>query len=107
MVEYSNLDMIFNSLADSTRRDILKRVSKRELTISELASPYTMSFAAIAKHVAVLESAKLVKKEKKGREQVVSASPRAIKAAKAQLEKYEEMWNDRFDALDTLLAENK
>lgn len=97
--------MIFGSLADRTRRDILRRVSKKELTISELARPYKMSFAAIAKHVDVLHAARLVRKRKEGREQIVSAEPRALKVARIHIEKYEQMWNDRFEALDALLAE--
>ena len=69
MVEQSiYLDNIFQALADNTRRDILKRVSKKPLSISELAEPYAMSFAAIAKHVAKLEAAKLVIKKREGKQ---------------------------------------
>jgi DNA-binding transcriptional ArsR family regulator len=104
MVEYSStLDVVFHSLADSTRRDILKRVSKEELSISTLAKPYNLSFAAVAKHVAVLEGAKLIRKKKVGKEQIVSVVPETFSAASACLAQYEKIWNARFAALDTLL----
>lgn len=104
MVEYSStLDIVFHSLSDATRRDILKRVSKEELSISTLAKPYPLSFAAIAKHVAVLEDAKLITKRKIGKEQIVSVQPDTFIVANACLAQYEKIWNARFDALDTLL----
>lgn len=104
MVEYSNtLDIVFHSLSDATRRDILKRVSKEELSISTLAKPYSLSFAAVAKHVAVLEEARLITKHKVGKEQIVSVQPATFAAAKACLAQYEKIWNARFDALDALL----
>ncbi len=106
MVEYSiNLDDVFSSLADATRRDILKRVSQQALSISELASPYKerMSFAAIAKHVRVLEMARLIKKRREGKQQIIYMEPKAVGTAVTHLEKYEEMWNARFSALDELL----
>jgi len=111
MVEYSNanleLDALFHSLADGTRRDMLRRVSQKPLTISELADSYTMSFAAIAKHVSVLERAKLVSKQRRGKEQVVSVAPKAIKIAASHLKQYEKLWNERFNRLDTLLKDNQ
>jgi DNA-binding transcriptional ArsR family regulator len=98
------LDSIFRSLADPTRRDILMRVSKKDLTISEIAKPYTMSFAAIAKHVAVLEKARLITKRRHGKEQIISASPDAIKLAAAHLSDYAQVWQDRYDRLESLLT---
>lgn len=106
MVECSiDLDAIFGSLADSTRRDILKRVSKKELSISAVAEPYKkkMSFAGIAKHVDVLVRAGLVQKKREGKQQIICLDPKAMTAALTHLEKYEELWNDRFSALDELL----
>lgn len=100
-----NLDTIFQALADQTRRDILKRVSKAELSISKLAEPYKMSFAAIAKHVSVLEAAKLVTKRREGKQQIISIVPKTMIVASTHLEKYEKMWNARFDALEKLLEE--
>lgn len=105
MVEQSiNLDSVFQALADATRRDILSRVAKTELSISKLAEPYKISFAAIAKHVAVLEHAKLITKHREGKQQIVSAVPKTMAAAATHLEKYEKMWNARFDALEKLLS---
>lgn len=85
------------------RRDILRRISHAEHTISELARPYAMSLAAIAKHVSVLERAGLVTKERSGKEKVVRVVPATIKAAEAHLGEYEKLWAARFDALEELL----
>lgn len=68
------LDRIFGALADVTRRDILKRVSRAEPTISELAKPYAMCLAAIAKHISVLEKAGLITKRRNGKEKVIRIS---------------------------------
>ncbi len=107
MVEYSiSLDNVFQALADSTRRDILKRVAKSELSISMLAKSYKMSFAGIAKHVVVLEKARLVSKSREGKEQIISAVPKTIEVATSHLEHYEKLWNGRFDTLETLLNKN-
>ena len=89
MVEYSStLDIVFHSLSDPTRRDILKRVSKKELSISTLSKPYNLSFAAVAKHVAVLEAAKLITKRRVGKEQLVSVQPATFKESNACLMQY-------------------
>ena len=105
MVEQTlKLDSVFGSLADPTRRDILKRVSKKDLTISEIAKPYRMSFAAIAKHVAVLQKSLLIIKRRHGKEQVISASPDAIKFAASHLEGYAKIWQERYDRLESLLT---
>lgn len=108
MVEYTlNLDLIFSSLADPTRRDILKRVSKKNLSISEIAKPYKHSLAAISKHLMVLEKAKLIIKHRQGKTQIVRLSPTALKDADNYLKHYEVIWNQRFDALDKLLITEK
>lgn len=105
MVERNaRLDSVFHSLSDSTRRDILRRVSQRELSISELARPYRMSFAAVAKHVAVLESARLVRKHQVGKQHRVRVEPQTVQLAQELLEKYKKLWMSRFSALDDLLA---
>ncbi len=105
MVECEKLDVVFGSLADATRRDILKRVSVRSFTISELAKPYrkTLSFAGIAKHIGILEDAGLVVKKREGKYQIISIAPKTVHLAISHLEKYEKMWDDRFSALDELL----
>lgn len=100
-----NLDTLFHALADHTRRDILKRVAKTELSISKLAEPYKLSFAAIAKHVSVLETAKLISKRREGKQQIVSIVPKTMIIAATHLEQYEKLWNTRFNALEALLEE--
>ncbi len=107
MVEYVlNLDIIFRSLADPTRRDILQRVAAEPLTIGEIAKSYNLTFAAISKHLKVLENAHLITKRKHGKERIVHISPGAFKDASQYLEHYEALWNQRFDALEQLLKED-
>jgi len=104
MVEYTlSLDTIFSSLADPIRRDILNRVRYGELNVSEIASPYPISLAAISKHLKILERAQLITKRKQGKEQLVTISPAALKQADDYIEQYASLWNDRFDRLETLL----
>ncbi len=105
MVEYTiNLDSVFSSLADPTRRDILNRVSRESQSVGELAEVHKhLSFAAVAKHVAVLEDADLVIKKREGRYQIISVNPKALKQAATVLEKYKILWEARFNALDNLL----
>lgn len=99
------IDRIFQALAASTRRDILRRTLVTEQSVSELAAEYDMSFAAVQKHVAVLEAARLIVKRAAGRERLVSANPEVIARAQALLARYEELWRARVDQLDALLAE--
>lgn len=100
---------MFGSLADSTRRDILARVSRESLTIGAIASPYarTMSLAAVSKHVGVLERAELVRKRRRGREQVVEVSPPALRLAEQYLVHYRHIWEQRLDRLEAFLREEK
>jgi DNA-binding transcriptional ArsR family regulator len=106
MVESNiSLDRVFNALADVTRRDILKRVSRAEHTISELAEPYAMSLAAIAKHISVLEKAGLITKRRSGKEKVIQIQAKTIKVAAVHLGEYEKIWSARFDALEKLLED--
>jgi DNA-binding transcriptional ArsR family regulator len=102
-----SLDNVFSSLSDPTRRDILHRVAKSELTISEIAKPYDLSFAAVSKHLMVLERAKLITKRRRGKEQMVSVVPQSLKEASDHLENYRLLWEERFDALDKLLSRIK
>ena len=99
------IDRVFHALATTTRRDILRRTLEREQSISTLAADYEMSFAAVQKHVAVLEAAELVVKRAEGRERLVRADPRMIARARALLAQYEDLWRARIDRLDALLAE--
>jgi DNA-binding transcriptional ArsR family regulator len=105
MVErQTQLDLLFHALAHSVRRDILSRVSQVECTLSELARPYAMTFAAIAKHIAVLERANLVRKERRGKEQVIYLTPQTIQIAEEHIARYSNSWNERFDQLERILA---
>ncbi len=100
-----DVDRIFRALADATRRDILRRTLGVEASVSELANNYDMSFAAVQKHVAVLEGAGLVTKRRHGRERLVRGNLHAVQRAQALLEAYEQIWRSRIDRLDTLLAD--
>jgi len=108
MVEYAvSLDSIFGALADPTRRDILRRVSSQQLTVSQIAESYNLSFAAVSKHLMVLQKAKLILKHRVGRRQFVRAQPQALKDAEEYLEWYRQFWNQRFDALEIYLKEDQ
>jgi DNA-binding transcriptional ArsR family regulator len=98
-----NLDSIFASLADPTRRDILRRLSTGELTIGAIAEPYSLTFAAISKHIKLLERARLVIKRRQGKQQYVALAPGAFASATAYLEWYRNLWEERLDSLDNYL----
>ena len=100
------VDRIFQALADATRRDIVRRTLAAEASVSELAAAYAMSFAAVQKHVAVLERAGLVNKRPQGRERIVRGNPEAIRRAQELLDRYEQIWRDRVARLDALLADD-
>ncbi len=98
-------DDLFHALADSTRRDILRRSVLGQLSVSRLAEIYPMSFAAVQKHVAVLERAGLISKQKRGREQLVRSNLDAIRRTRYALDELESMWRERVDRMTRLLAE--
>ena len=100
------VDRIFRALADSTRRDIVRRTLGGEASVTDLAAEYEMSFAAVQKHVAVLEGAGLVTKHPRGRERVVRGNPDAIRRAQVLLDRYEQIWRARIHQLDALLADD-
>lgn len=99
------LDRLFQAFADTTRRDIVRRVTVGEFSVSGLAALYAMSFAAVQKHVAVLERASLVSKEKRGREQIVRANHDGLQRARRLLDEYEVIWRQRAERIADLLAE--
>jgi len=99
-------DRLFRALADATRRAIVTRLlSGEEASVSALAARYDMSFAAVQKHVAVLERAGLVTKHPQGRERIVRGNPERIARARELLTRLESLWKDRFNQLDAVLAE--
>ncbi|MEC5183932.1 DNA-binding transcriptional ArsR family regulator [Cryobacterium sp. MP_3.1] len=108
VLEYSDQDVnrLFRALADATRRDIVRRTLVADVSVSQLADSYEMSFAAVQKHVAVLEEARLVTKEPRGRERMVRANPDRIREAQRLLDRFEDLWRSRIDRLDILLAED-
>jgi DNA-binding transcriptional ArsR family regulator len=102
----AEVDRIFRALADATRRDILRRTIGAEQSVSALAADYDMSFAAVQKHVAVLEAARLIVKRAEGRERLVRTDPAMIARAQQLLERYQDLWRHRIDRIDALLAED-
>lgn len=100
------VDDLFHALADATRRDILHRCVQGEPSVSRLAEAYPMSFAAVQKHVAVLERAGLVTKERRGREQLVRTNPDAVRQARQSLDQLEAAWRGRVDRMSDLLAQD-
>jgi DNA-binding transcriptional ArsR family regulator len=102
----AEVDRLFRALADATRRDIVRRTLQGEASVSELATAYDMSWAAVQKHVAVLEGAELVTKEARGRERIVRGNPQQIQRAQALLDSYEQIWRGRVERLDALLAKD-
>lgn len=101
-----DVNRVFHALADATRRDIIARVIRDEQSVSALARRYPMSFAAVQKHVAVLERAALVTKERRGREQVVRGDVTALRRAARLLDVYEQLWRDRARGIEQILAED-
>ncbi len=100
------MDRVFAALADATRRDIVQRVMRQEESVSSLAAHYDMSFAAVQKHVAVLQRASLVTKRASGRERLVGGNVEAVQFAMRLLDEYEEIWRARVDQIDHLLSED-
>jgi DNA-binding transcriptional ArsR family regulator len=100
-----DFDSMFGALADATRRDIVRRAIDAQEGVAELASHYAMSFAAVQKHVAILERAGLVTKERSGRRKVVHTNLAGLLAARRLLERYEELWRGRIDRMTALVAE--
>jgi len=104
--ERERVDRIFHALADSTRRDIVRRVLDGEWSVSALSREYPMSFAAVQKHVAVLERAELVTKERRGREQLVHPNLQTVRRAAEVLERIEALWCERIERFEDVLAES-
>ena len=98
-------DRVFQALADATRRDILARAIEREQSVSALARHYEMSLTAVQKHVAVLERAALVSKQRRGREQRVAADPVTLRKAATLLAAFEQLWIQRATKIAEILAE--
>ncbi len=100
-----DVDRLFHALAHATRRDILRRTLADESSVTRLAHEYDMSFAAVQKHVGVLERANLVTKRRCGREQMVRGDPARVERVRELLDAYEDIWRRRMAALDDILDE--
>jgi DNA-binding transcriptional ArsR family regulator len=103
----ADFDRVFSALADHTRRDIVRRAINAEEGIVELASHYSMSFAAVQKHIAILERSGVVTKERVGRRKVVRTNFERLLVVRRLLDQYEELWRGRIDRMSQLLSEAK
>lgn len=105
MVKYSTekIDRIFYSLSDSTRRKILERVSIKSLNVSEIAKPFDISLPAISKHLKILERAKLVQRQRIGREFRFRLSPKPLREVSRYISYYSKFWNEKLDNLEKYL----
>jgi DNA-binding transcriptional ArsR family regulator len=102
-----DFDAMFGALADRTRRDIVRRAISAEEGIVEVASHYPMSFAAVQKHVAILERAGLVTKERVGRRKVVRTNIDRLRIVRRLLDQYEELWRGRIDRMAELISKTR
>ncbi|WP_420109066.1 ArsR/SmtB family transcription factor [Mycolicibacter arupensis] len=98
------VDALFHALADRTRRDIMRRVLAAEHSVSDLAVKYEMSFAAVQKHVAVLEKSGLLTKRRSGREQLASGDVAAVRSVASMLTELEQVWRGRIARIDELIS---
>lgn len=108
MVEYSlDLDLVFGSLSDPTRRDILERLINGDLSVNQIARAYKISLAAISKHLKVLERAHLITKTRHGNEFVVKVIPEAMVDIDDYLDQYRQTWDEKLDKLSQVLNSNR
>jgi DNA-binding transcriptional ArsR family regulator len=99
-------DCLFGALGDATRRDIVRRAIDGEEGVAELAAHYPMSFAAVQKHVAILERAGLVSKHRSGRRKVVRTNLEGLRVARRLLDRYEELWRERVERMSQLIDDS-
>ena len=99
-----DFDRMFGALADATRRDIVRRAIAGDKGIAELASHYSMSFAAVQKHIAILERAGLVTKQRTGRRKIVRTDVDGLRTVRRLLDRYEELWRGRIDRMTDLVS---
>ena len=107
MATAPDIDRVFAALADGTRRDIVRRAIGGEEGVAELADHYPMSFAAVQKHVAVLERAGLVTKQRIGRRKVVRTDIGRLRVVRRLLDQYEDQWRARIERMTDLVAHDK
>ena len=107
MLDAMDMDRIFAALADATRRDIVRRAIDGDEGVAQLAGHYPMSFAAVQKHIAVLERAGLITKQRSGRRKVVRSDVEGLRVARRLLDRYEDLWRGRIDRMTELIADKK
>jgi DNA-binding transcriptional ArsR family regulator len=107
MQHLDDIDSVFSALSDATRRDIVRRAIGGREGVAEMANHYPMSFAAVQKHVAVLERAGLVRKDRIGRRKVVRTNVDRLGVARRLLDEYEALWRSRFDRMTDLINKTK
>ncbi len=100
------LNDIFHCLASPARREILERLTKKPLTVSEIKAPFKVSLVAISKHLKVLEHARLIRRQKLGREHLIRLNPKPLKDAYKYIENYKKDWSRQLDALEKFLEKN-
>lgn len=98
------MNLIFHSLADPTRRKILQQLTTQTLTVGEIAKPYDMSLPAVSKHLKVLEGARLIEREKHGREYTITIHPQTLHAVAEYIAFYEQFWNMKLANMEKLLS---
>ncbi len=106
MTTADDIDRVFAALSDATRRDIVRRAIAGGEGVAELAAHYPMSFAAVQKHVAVLERAGLVTKQRTGRRKIVQTHVEGLRTAQRLLDRYEELWRGRIDRMTDLIIDD-
>ncbi len=104
---HAALDSVFHALADSTRRAILRDITRHERTVGELAQPYSMSLAAVSKHLDVLERASLIRRERRGTSRMVRLNPKPLHAAQNWIAYYEQFWKTNLDRLQDFLESDQ
>ena len=102
-----SMSAVYFALSDPTRRQILEHVSTVEMSIGEIVDRFKLSFAAISKHISVLERANLVSKRRRGKEKIIIFLPESLIAAQSDIEQYTALWESRLDKLDKVLKEEK
>lgn len=105
MTNTDSLSLIFSALSDPTRRSILSRLSKGDLSVTELAEPYEMSLPAITKHLKVLEKAQLISRSKEAQWRPCQLEAKPLKEVDDWISAYRAMWEESFDRLDKYLTE--
>jgi DNA-binding transcriptional ArsR family regulator len=101
------VDRVFSALADATRRDIVRRALAGAEGVAELAGHYPMSFAAVQKHIAILERAGLVSKQRIGRRKVVRTRVERIRVAQDLLDRYQQLWGGRIERMTDLINDTR